>query len=199
MSSIAYISENNLQSIFSSETYAIQDCKRFDGATSDKSSNYLKTSNLSITHDTDHYILATSTDNQFLVIDEDYDNVSFEAEIKLLEPATYGNDPIGIMDRADNLYNTALMTVELNRTQFLTISNGSYGATASRNVSKQNSKYYRYVVIVNGNSVTGKVYDGDTLLYNQTISKSLNKKYYVIGLTNNPCTMHIKNIKIKPL
>lgn len=181
------------------QTSNIEDCVLYDNASSDKSSNYTKTSSLSISHDTDHYILSTTTINQFLTIAEDYDNVSFEIEAKLLQPASGGNDPIGLMDKSDSLYNTALMTIELNRTLFLTFINGSYSSTASQTVYKSSSKYYRYVVTVEGSTVNGKVYDGDTLLYNQTITKSLNKKYYAIGLTNNPCTMHVRNIKLKSL
>lgn len=185
--------------IFSSETYSIEDCWLYDNASSNKSSNYTKTSSLSVTYSTDHYVLSNSAQNQFLNIAEDYDNVAFEVEAKLIQPATAGNNGFGLMDTTNSLKNTAFLTIELSRTQFLTFTNGTYGTSGSQNITKDNSKYYTYIVTVNGNSVNGKVYDSGTQLYSANVTKSLTKKYYNIGLTSNNSIMHIKKIKIKAL
>ena len=182
-----------------SETYGLEDCWLYDNVSTDKSSNYTKTSSLSVTYDTDHYILSNSAQNQFLNIAEDYDNVAFEVEAKLIQPATAGNNGFGLMDATNSLKNTAFLTIELSRTQFLTFTNGTYGTSGSQNITKDNSKYYTYIVTVNGNSVNGKVYDSGTQLYSANVTKSLTKKYYNIGLTSNNTIMHIKKIKVKAL
>lgn len=184
---------------FVSEIYVLEDCWLYDDASSDKSSNYSKTSNLTVTYDTDHYVLTNSAQNQFLNLAEDLDNVSFELNAKLIKPTTAGLTCFGLMDKTNTLTNTGLLSIELTRTVFLTFNKGTYGTAQSQNVSKDSSTYYDYILTVDGSSLTGKVYNGSTELYNKSTTKSLSKKYYNVGLTSNNAELHIKKIKIKPL
>ena len=70
-------------------------------------------------------------------------------------------------------------------------------------LSMNANTYYRMELIVNGSSLTGKLYDGDTLLTSDSTTLTVNNKQVGIflltqnGTTNSAC--YVKNIKAEAL
>lgn len=195
----------------SSNSVSIEDCIRYDGATSDKTSNYSKTNLNSLTFSTDHYeayrSLGTSPSSTFyspIYIDEtlptDFEmSVMYKASnmnreqtefiISSTHPTTYsGATELGIV------------VTDSRRGLFHRVSGSATWYTESSTLS--NNTWYTFYLKVEGTTVTGKILDSsDNTVYTstQTINNAQNYKKWSIINGGNSRTLHWKELKIKTL
>lgn len=182
------------------ETYEVEDCIYYDNALSDNSSNYPKTSNLSISHSTDHYILTASANNQMMELGSDYDNVRYEilmSGTSAFARGLYYSDTQNYYG-TNSLYNIYQTDTYRYRIQMADISNGSWSAIKETSYTMTNNTYYRFIIEKNGTSITLKVETEDgTVIETQTVTKSLNSTH--IGTLMYNGTAYVKDLKIKAL
>lgn len=188
-----------------SEIYEVQDCKLYDGATSNKLSQYTIT-RYANSFDTDHYVLQNTTNwsLNFLKLPlNDLSDFIFEMDMKVVSRGSNGN--FGLMITKDSEIISSGVTN--NRSELMDYTS-SFGMTIeSQTVSGHlvDNQWYtlRYTVKSDG-TVKGEIIDttDDSTVFNQTVNDSsiisYLKQCYVHsrGTTN---TIHIKNIKVKPL
>ena len=182
------------------ETYGIEDCYRYDNATSDKSSNYTKTSSLSVSHSTDHYILTASSNNRMMCIGSGYDNVRYEilmSGTSHFQRGVYCSDTQNYYE-TNSVYNIYQTNNNYKRIQMADITGGSWSAIKETSYTFTNNTYYRFIIEINGTSITLKVETEDgTVIESQTVTKSLNAHY--VGTLMYSGTAYVKGIKVKPL
>lgn len=194
----AELTKNN--NVISSQSDTIIDYILYDNAIIDNSSNYTKTSNLSITHDTDHYVLSTSANNQMLEIGSDYDNVRYEI---LMSGASHFARGLYYSDTENDYENNSLYNIyqtdnSNNRIQMADITNSNWTAIKQTSYTMTTNTYYRFIIEKIGTSVTLKVETEDgTPIETETVTKSLNSTH--IGILMFSGTAYIKDIIIKPL
>lgn len=194
-----------------SNSVSIEDCIRYDNATTDKTSNYSKTNLNSLTFSTDHYeayrSLGTSPSSTFyspIYIDEtlptDFEmSVMYKASninreqtefiISSTHPTTYsGATELGIV------------VTDSRRGLFHRQSGSATWYTEGSTLS--NNTWYTFYLKVEGTSVTAKILDSsDNTVYTstQTISNAQNYKKWSIINGGNSRTLHWKELKIKTL
>lgn len=188
--------DNSLQS----NTLTIEDCILWDNATSDNSSNYTKTSNLSISHSTDHYILTSSTNNQMMELGSDYDNVRYEilmSGTSAFARGLYYSDTQNDYE-TNSLYSIYQSNWSVNGVEMADITGGNWNLIKRTTYTIANDTYYRFIIERRGTSVILIVETEDgTVIETQTVTKSLNSTY--IGILMYSGTAYVKNLKIKPL
>ena len=194
--------------MFSSETYSIEDCKFYDNTSSDKSNNYTTNSNIALSFDTDHYVAVSSVGNN--VSSNFYGllkpNIAFsndiiiECDIKqtVTSTATYG---ISIVN------NTGVSTTNVSKYYQLSNYNGNKGLTTNPWTEKRttgslsNDTWYHFKLTITNGSGTGEIKQGNTTVYNDSLSYSQFSSLAYICLTASqyPNTIQFKNFKVKPL
>ena len=183
----------------SSETYTIEDCICGDDCLTDNSSRYTKTSNLSFTHDIDHYIFQSNGNNQIVVFANGYDNISFECDVKLQSESYIGG--LVVSSSSSSLSQALILELRHDGYRVSTIdgTNTYNNRTGHISDSPSHDKYYHLLIEINGNSLHCKLSDGETIKVDYSYSKSISSKYlgFFSSVTNK--TYHLKNIKIKPL
>ena len=184
------------------ETYELEDCHLFDSALSDKSSNYVKSTGMSMTHSTDHYILSNTTANDFVNLVDGLDNVVFECDWST-QSDTY-MDGLMCSDRQLEFYNNValLRGFDVGKGWCITIKHddGRYTNLNETVVAYSKDTYNKLQMSINGDTIINKVYSSDgTELYSRTVSKSINNKYlsFFLGVANS--SAYVKNIKVKAL
>ena len=175
------------------ETYGIYDWYRYDDCSTDKTSNYTKGSNASLSFDTDHYVMSTSSDDIVDVLDG-VDNVQFEVLLK------HNNNTGGIQIRQDiSTHDNGAVALYNNPSNTTYLALFPWSNIKSQNNVTNNSDYYRYILTINGSSVTAKIENSNgTSLFSGTTSKSLSAKHFCIFNVGNN-TLNIKEIVVKPL
>ena len=137
--------------------------------------------------------MSTSYDDIVDVLDG-VDNVQFEVLLKHnnnVGGIQIRQDPSNVLNGAVGLYNNASNTTYLALFPWSNIK-------SQGNVTN-NSDYYRYILTINGSSVTAKIENSNgTSLFSGTTSKSLSAKHFCIFNVGNN-TLNIKEIVVKPL
>ena len=176
-----------------SEIFVVKDWWRYDNCSSDKTSNYTCGTNASLSFSTDHYVMTTTTDDVVEVLDG-YDKVQFE--VLLEHNSNVGGiqirqNPSNAQDGTVGLYNNA------SNTTYLALF--PWSNVKSTNNVTNNSDYYRYILTIDGSSVTAKIENSSgTSLFSGSTSKSLSAKYFCIFNVGSN-TLNIKEIVVKPL
>ena len=184
------------------ETYELEGCHLFDSGLTDKSSNYVKSTGMSMTHSTDHYILSNNTGNDFVNLVDGLDNVVFECDWST-QSDTYMNGLI-CSDRQLEFYNDVALVrgFDVGKGWCITIKhdNGRYTNLNETVVAYSKDTYNKLQMTINGDTIINKVYSSDgTELYSITVSKSVSNKYLSVFLGQANATTYIKNIKVKAL
>lgn len=184
------------------ETYEIEDCHIYDSGLTDKSSNYVKSTGMSMTHSTDHYILSNTIENSFVNFVDGLDNVLFECDWSA-QSDTYINGLI-CSDRQLEFYNDValLRGFDVGKGWCITIKHDDVRYTNLNETVVAYSKdtYNKLQMSINGDTIINKVYSSDgTELYSITVSKSVSNKYLSAFLGQVNATAYIKNIKVKAL
>ena len=197
--------------ITSSEIY-VEDCFRYDGATTDKSSNYTSNNLNSLTFSTDHYeayrSLGTSPSSTYyspIYVDETLPS-DFEMSV-MYKASTNMNREQTEFIIAQNHPQTYSGTTELGiivtdarRGLFHRVNGSATWYTESSTLS--NNTWYTFYLKIEGTTVTAKILDSsDNTVYTstQTISNAQNYKKWSIINGGNSRTLHFKNLKIKTL
>jgi hypothetical protein len=183
-----------------SDPYSIEDCYLYDDASSNKLSNYTKTSSLTATHDTDHYVFSTSSNNQFVAFSSGHDNVRFEVKVM---PKTNLTQNSGVsIGSTSGTFNSCVTcyTRTSNTIAFNKHSGTTYGGIENYSYTWSLDTYYTFFVEVNGSSVKIGVLDSTgTLIRQNTVSMSISNKYLRFVQTNGTVASWVKDIKVKAL
>ena len=173
------------------QTYGVYDYLKYDDCSTDKTSNYSKSTGASFSFNTDHYELGGT--NVSADVLSTLDNVRFEVLLK------HNNNAGGIMveqsfstydDNAFGLYNNASNSTYLAKFPWQNVK--------SQNNVTNNTDYYRYILEVSGDNITATIENSSgTSLFTGTTSMSLSAKHYCLFTPAN--TMNIKEIIVKPL
>lgn len=184
------------------ETYELEDCHLFDNGLTDKSSNYVKSTGMSMTHSTDHYILSNTIGDSFVNFIDGLDNVVFECDWST-QSDTYMNGLI-CSDRQLEFYNDVALVrgFDVGKGWCISIKydDGRYTNLNETVVAYSKDTYNKLQMSINGDTIINKVYSSDgTELYSITVSKSVSNKYLSAFLGQVNATAYIKNIKVKAL
>lgn len=174
-----------------SKTYGIKDWIKYDDCSTDKTSDYNVQTGSSFTFDTDHYIMSGS--DSAVEVASNLDKVQFEVLLKhnnnaggimiQQDPSTFGTNSAGLYNNASNITYIALFP---------------WQNVKSQNNVTNNSDYYRYILTIDGSSITARIENASgTSLFSGTTSKSLSEKHYCLFTPAN--SMNVKEIIIKPL
>ena len=193
------------------QTYTLEDCFRYDDASSDKSSSYSSANLNSLTHSTDHYEAYRSigTDNARYyspIYVDDTLPTNYEISVDLKSNASGGyQNAISIASSHLGTYQNATEFGVLStdaRDSIYSRVNGT-GSFPSNSKVLSNNTWYNYKVKVDGTSVTATITDMNNVVKytnTQTISIAQNhKKWSIICGSNSIYTLNWKNLKIKPL
>lgn len=194
--------------IFLQETYEVEDCWKYDDATTDKSNNYSPNSNIQLTHDTDHYIAVSNVGNNLAsnfygLIDTGVpfqDGIVIECDIKqtITSTASWGI----LLSNS-----TGVSTSNVTKYYQLSGYNGTKGLTTNPWTEKRtsgslsNNTWYHFKLTISNGSGTGLIKQGDTTVYSDSLSFSQFSSLLYICLTSSqyPSTIHFKNLKVKAL
>ena len=182
-----------------SETVTIEDYWLYDDVSSNKLSNYTKTSNLTVTHDTDHYVLSSSAQNQFLSLLNSRDNIRFEVELRPTSTSTDGTG-INVADTWNN-FNTSAFLQNASNFGVVFHTNGSWSAGTRQTTPLPNyANYNRYYFEINGSNIKAVCEDlQGNEIYTYSFTKSITNKYLNIVLASSDRTINVNKIKIKAL
>ena len=196
--------------MFSSETYAVQDCLLYDDATSNKVSNY-DTFNTTLTYDTDHYQAVSSnssaTSNYFAFTSHKTDfqlprNLEIEVDIKQTNNL---NGQWGISFTNSHGVSTSTKYATCGgfagtSNQKGIICNSPWGSQRTSGALSLDT-WYHFKITVNGTTVTFKLMNGDTVLFNDSLTVSFMSELTHLNVHQGQSanTVHFKNLKIKPL
>lgn len=193
-----YIQSFSSDRIIPSEIY-VEDCWLYDDASTDKLSNYTKTSNLTATHSTDHYVLSSSAQNQFLSVYNGKDKVRFEVELR---PISSSTDSTGInVANTGNSFSTSAFLQNASKFGVVFHTNGSWSEGTRQTSPLPNyANYNRYYFEINGSSIKAVCEDlqGNTI-YTYSFTKSISSKYLNIVLASASRTVDVNKIKVKSL
>lgn len=175
-----------IKPLYSSEIY-IDDC------TTDKSNNYSKTSDTTITYGNNEYeVTATTGDQVINIFKTRHKNVSFEAKIK--------GETYGLMFSDSNLAfnNNSVLFYRRASASFtaMTFVDGEETTHTTENPTIDTDKYYIYKIIKNNNKYTCSVSDlnGTELKsYEVTHAGAINQLNLFIDRAK---TIYIKDIKV---
>ena len=203
--------KSNVGSVLS-DPYLVEDCIRYDDATTDKTSNYSSVNLNSLTFSTDHYeayrSLGTSPSSTFyspIFID---DNLPSNFEISVMYKASTNMNReqteliISSTHPTTNSGTTELGIIvsDARRGLFHRVNGSATWYTESSTLS--NNTWYTFYLKVEGTSVTAKILDdSDNTIYTstQTISAIQNYKKWSMINGGNSRTLSFKNLKIKQL
>ena len=196
-----------MDSIISSEIY-VEDCIRYDDATSDKTSNYSTSGISSFTHSTDHYEAVRSSTSQFYSPIYADDTLPSKYEISVEVNGTFNvNSHQDMLTVGPNHPTTYSGTSEVGIVStgariglFKRLNGSGTFYTTSSNLSPNN--WYKFILKVDGTSVTAKILNSQgTELHNatQTISEVVNYSKWNLICGDTTYTLKWKNLKIKPL
>lgn len=196
--------------IFLTKTYSIEDCSRYDDASTDKTSNYSYDNLTSLTHSTDHYeavrTITGDATNYYspIYIDESLpSDYEISVDVNCTNVAD-GQTMLTVSPNHPSTYSGAseigIVSTSVRYGLFKRIS-GAFTSYATSG-SLSNNAWYKFIVKVEGTSVTGKILNSQgTEIHSstQTISEvtGYNKWNIVCGYLAN--TLKFKNLKIKPL
>ena len=177
---------------FSSETYEIQDCVRYDSASTDKVSDYSVPSGLSMSWSTDHYVITSSVQSDRFI---DFVEVGSEDfEITALINTTNRN--MGISLYTDSTHTIGLYGVS-SGTGFMYQNGGS--AVANRTSGTlTNNIWYKYTLRKENSTYTGIIETLDGTVFGTWTQSVANfTKARLVSAWNS--SMQIKDIKVKRL
>ena len=192
------------------ETYEVQDCLWYDNATTDRTSDYGKVQS-TLTHSTDHYqsvascTSATSTYFTFV-----YPNTNFnlprniEVELDIRQTANFnGQWGVSFTDGHGTSTSTKYATCggfSGTSNQKGIICNSPWGSQRT-NGALTLSNWYHFKITVNGTTVSFKLTDGDTVVFDDSLTVSFMSSLTYLnvhqGQANN--TIEFKNLKVKAL
>jgi len=191
-----------------SETYSIEDVPYYDGATSDKSSNYA-TRLASVTHNVDYYQVntsCTSSTSSYLstVL---VNNLSIPShfivtcEINLPNlTSTTGTDEIGLgIFNTNGQSNTeSMIDLMSNQAQKGLIVRNPWAD--NRNDGKLSQDiWYTFELEYDGSVATGTIYNGNSIIWTGTLSSSKVINYIGLCELGKNSGYKFRNLKIKPL
>ena len=195
-----------------SNSVSIEDCIRYDGATSDKTSNYSTTNLNSLTFSTDHYeayrSLGTSPSSTYyspIYVDDTLPS-NFEMSVMYKASTNMNKEQTEfiISSTHPTTYSGAtelgIVVSDSRRGLFHRVSGSATWYTESSTLS--NNTWYTFYLKVEGTTVTAKILDSsDNTVYTstQTISAVQNYKKWSIINGGNSRTLHWKELKIKTL
>jgi len=180
------------------ETYELEDCHIYDSGLTDKSSNYIKSTGMSMTHSTDHYILSNTTENSFVNFIDGLDNVLFECDWSA-QSDTYMNG-ICCSDRQTELYNFGGLMRGDNWSISVKFDNGSYHNMNEESSTTDKNKYEKLQMKIEGNNIIHTVFnENGTVIYTYSYSKAISNKYLSAFFSNANSSAYVKNIKVKAL
>ena len=180
------------------ETYELEDCHIYDSGLTDKSSNYVKSTGMSMTHSTDHYILSNTTENSFVNFIDGLDNVLFECDWSA-QSDTYMNG-ICCSDRQTELYNFGGLMRGDNWSISVKFDNGSYHNMNEESSTTDKNKYEKLQMKIEGNNIIHTVFnENGTVIYTYSYSKAISNKYLSAFFSNANSSAYVKNIKVKAL
>ena len=202
--------KSNVGSVLS-DLHLVEDCIRYDGATTDKTSNYSSNNLNSLTFSTDHYeayrSLGTSPSSTFyspIYIDE---TLPTDFEMSVMYKASNIN-----REQTEFIISSTHPTTNSGATELgVIVSDARRGLFHRLNgsltwytepITLSNNTWYTFYLKVEGTSVTAKIIDSnDDIVYNstQTISQLQNYKKWSIINGGNKRTLQFKNLKIKQL
>ena len=194
-----------------SNTVSIEDCIRYDNATSDKTSNYSRRNLNTFTFNSEHYeayrSVGTSLTSTFYSPIYADDTLPSDFEMSVMYKASNMNSELIefiIASTHPTTYNGAtelgLVVTDARRGLFHRVSGSATWYTESSTLS--NDAWYTFYLKVEGTTVTGTILDSnDDIVYTstQTISAVQNYKKWSIINGGNSRTLFFKNLKIKPL
>ena len=194
-----------------SNSVSIEDCIRYDNATSDKTSNYSKTNLNSLTFSTDHYeayrSLGTSPSSTYYSPIYADDTLPSNFEMSVMYKASNMNREqtefiISSTHPTTNSGATELGVIvsDARRGLFYRLNGSLTWYTEANTLS--NNTWYTFYLKVEGTTVTGKILDeNNNTVYTstQTISAVQNYKKWSIINGANSRTLHWKELKIKTL
>ena len=197
--------------MFVSEIYEVEDCFRYDNASTDKTSNYSTVNLNSLTHSTDYYSayrsLGSSPGSTYysqIYVDETLPT-NYEISLDIwASNVTEIQSGICISDSHPQTYtgtNQGLLVYQGSAKGLLYRNNGSltrYDNTPG--ISRE--AWYHFSMKVNGTSVTAVIKDSNnSSVYSvtQTLGNIQSWKKWNIQLGNNAHTIRWRNLKIKPL
>ena len=193
------------------ETYSIEDCIRYDDASTDMTSNYSYDNLSSLTFSTDHYeayrsIGASDTSKYYSPIYAD-DTLPSDFEMTVMCKSNIMNEDQQGFTIASNHPQTYSGATELGiiwnsgrRGLFHRVNGSSTWYTDSGNLS--NNTWYKFILKVDGTSVTATIKDSsDNTVYTstQTISSAQSYKKWNLTVGGYSKTLSFKDLKIKPL
>ena len=196
-----------------SESYTVEDCLKYDGATSDKSSSYTTANLNSHTFNTDHYIAertlsASQSTTYYSLVHETYDlPTDFEASVDLLvtsQSTTEHQFGLCIAPNYPETYsgtNQCLLYTNLNRFALGYRTNGSLSNYGAYNSGFNINTWYTFNIKVEGTTVTTSVKQGSTTIqsYTGTFSNIQSWKKLMLVIGGNSNNMYWKNLKVKSL
>ena len=173
------------------ETYVLSDIRFYDKGTVDNSSLYTKSGNVTITQDSDHYVLVSSTSNCFLKLPSLPSEFRVELEVK-------SNKGGGVLVGNGNLgYGTGIGVYnEPSSTLLGVFTNNGWSRTAIQ-VSNvlDTTHYFRYIITRTGTNVNVTIKDAsDNTVFNEnaTVTTVDSVQFFM----NNQSTYYLKEIKI---
>ena len=202
--------KSNVGSVLS-DPYTVEDCIRYDGATTDKTSNYSSNNLNSLTFSTDHYeayrSLGASPSRTYyspIYIDEtlptDFEmSVMYKAsninreQTEFIISSTHPTTNSGATE-------LGIIVSDARRGLFYRLNGSLTWYTEANTLS--NNTWYTFYLKVEGTTVTGKILDeNNNTVYTstQTISNAQNYKKWSIINGAYSRTLSFKNLKIKQL
>lgn len=196
--------------MFVSEIYEVQDCIRYDDATTDKTSNYQYNNLNSLTFSTDKYIakrtIGSSASTYYSPIyPSDTLPTNYEISVDMLAIAKESDKQFGlcVSDQYTQTYsgtNQCFLYANSNGTALGYRVSGSltkYGESSSYNTDI----WYTFKITVNGTSVSSQVLNGATVVqsWSGTLSNIQSWKKIMIITGGQANTVYWKNLKVKAL
>ena len=196
--------------MFLQEIFVVEDCRYYDSATSDKTSNYNTRLISSITHSTDYYQVntsATSSTSSYLstVLIKDLSNIPshFIVSCELNLPnltTTSGTDEIGlgIFNTNGQTNNESMIDLMSNQAQRGLIARNSW---ADNRVSGKLSEnvWYTMELEYNGSTATGTIKQGTTNVWTGTLSSSKTINYIGLCELGKNSGFKFRKLKVKAL
>lgn len=188
-----------------SNAITIHDCILYDPASSSNLTKYTIPTGLSFTFDTDHYV-ATLNNQNWKNLNRTFtsNTTKFTLEYDALFTSSKSNTQLGTYLFSTQNLGMVFLTSPIDSVCVLAKSNGveNYQNRQDANYTYTRDVWYHIETIVDSNSTTTNLYLNNTLvstLTNNYISfTDLNNIIFSVGWESG-ATVHLKNIKVKPL
>ena len=192
--------------MFLQETYALQDCIKYDDATSDKSSSYTKLSNAQLSFDSanNQYVAYNNGGTTFECIVLPLSNlpsdISMELEARILSNGSNRQPRFGFSTNNSSGYYIGLCQIG-GSDAFLKNYNGSDNVISSTLTSPINlNTWFKVKITYDGSTLTGYRYDSNgDLIDSVSATVTAPPVGVAIGLVASNNRINFKNLKIKPL